>query len=153
MQAHDGQIPTYRVIFEKKRRGELRDEQGNGLDNPTDIPVIEQAVVIWVDDGNQLPPEDHGIWLENRNGQGFVRYGRWDPITWPAEFPILFPRGQYGFRPGLRPNTTGLPNPNTDDVESVDAPSEDNMAEGQPGEEGNEPEEEGDSSWILHFHE
>jgi hypothetical protein len=146
MRTHDGQLPQYRVIFEKKRRGEMRDEQGNVLTNPTDIPIAEQPVVIWIDDGNQLPPEDHGIWLENRNGRGFVRYGKWDPITWPAEFPVIFPRGQYGFRPGLRPNALGAAahaDADNEDAESAaGADADDAMDIGQRDEEGNEPEAE-----------
>jgi len=142
MRTHDGQLPQYRVIFEKRRRGELRDEQGNRLDNPTDIPISEQPVAIWVDDGNQLPPEDHGIWLENRNGRGFVRYGKWDPITWPAVFPVIFPRGQYGFRPGLRPAITGAPDRGDEDVDSAAASDTDAMDIGLRDEEGNEPEAE-----------
>jgi len=51
--SHEGQVPQYRVIFEKRRRGELRDEQGNRLDNPTDIHISEQPVIIWVDDGHR----------------------------------------------------------------------------------------------------
>jgi len=145
MEAHNGQVPQYRVVFEKRRRGELRDEQGNRLNNPTDIPIAEQPVIIWVDDGTQGPPEDQGIWLENRNGFGYVHIGKWDPLTWPAEYPTIFPRGQLGFRSGLRPVTAAAPTTTQhgrhNDDDSVDIDGADDMDQGQLDDEGNEDEE------------
>ncbi len=77
---HDGQVPQYRVIFEKKRRGELRDDEGNRLNNPTDIPISEQPVIMWVDDGTtRAARQITGVWLENRHGFGYVHIGKVGP--------------------------------------------------------------------------
>jgi hypothetical protein len=117
-----GEYPRFRIIFENKRRGELRDEEGNRLENPTDIPNLFQPVIVWVDEnGTGEPPEDHGIYLEGRN-RGYVHIGKWEPITWPAEYPMVFPRGQLGFRAGLRPNpefAARRPTRQDDDAESI----------------------------------
>jgi len=87
MRTHDGQLPRYRIIFEKRRRGEMRDEQGNRLDNPTDIPISEQPVVIWIDDGNQLPPKTTVYGWRIAMGADSSDTANGTRFTWPAEFP------------------------------------------------------------------
>jgi hypothetical protein len=54
-----GELPRYRIIFMKKRRGALTDAEGNPLRNAIDIPMAGgQQVLIWYDPtGASLAPE------------------------------------------------------------------------------------------------
>jgi hypothetical protein len=104
---HEGELPRYRVMFSTTPRGTVLDENGQPIRHADDIPMPGGLdVVIWHDPtGDSTAPVVHGVWLYGRGN--FVELPAWDPLTWPASFPIVFGRGQLGFRSGLRTNPGG----------------------------------------------
>ena len=99
--AHEGELPRYRIIFMKRRRGDLLDEHGNPIRNAVDIPMAGgQQVLIWHDaTGDSTAPVFQGVWLCH-NGN-FVELGKWDPLALPAAFPLIFGTGEPWFQSGM----------------------------------------------------
>ena len=99
---HNNELPRYRIIFMKKQRGALLDENGNPLRNAIDIPMAGgQQVLIWHDaTGDSAAPDYRGTWLRH---QGiFVEMGKWDPFALAAAFPIIFGTAEPWFVSGMR---------------------------------------------------
>jgi hypothetical protein len=90
--------PEFRLIL-------LNDRQAGPAADPslhphqTLLPTADQVGVIWTSDDGEAPPH-RGIWLSGKDGK-VHKLQPWDPNLEPICFPLLFPRGQQGYRLGI----------------------------------------------------
>uniref|UniRef100_A0AC34RS69 ATP-dependent DNA helicase n=1 Tax=Panagrolaimus sp. JU765 TaxID=591449 RepID=A0AC34RS69_9BILA len=108
-QGKDG-VPEFRLTILTNREASAIPNLTDPTIHPhrTEIPVNnEQVAVIWTsDDGN--PPKTKGITLTGRNGR-IVEMHPFSPNVDPAFFPLLFPKGQQGYRYGIPLTTRTTP--------------------------------------------
>jgi hypothetical protein len=80
----------------------LRDEHGDTIHiHRVPEPREQNIAAIWVaDDGS--PPLFYGAYLYGKQTGAFKELNVLDPNLDPALYPLLFPRGQQGYRRGLQ---------------------------------------------------
>ncbi|CAG8734407.1 23865_t:CDS:2, partial [Racocetra persica] len=101
-------VVNFRSISSASNITELRllIRADHGLDQRTyNMPTTSQVAAVWVEGNDHINYTERDIIVQSRS-QGLQRVSELSGCYDPMQYPLLFPRGDYGWHPGILQNTS-----------------------------------------------